>query len=75
MSEYVYSPHINVRSITFFENLDADGNGTGTPAARLSLFGGVLTLQTWGDLKIIARTVAALWHNSPQEGMAQKDGT
>ena len=46
MSEYVYSPHINVRSITFFENLDADGNGTGTPAARLSLFGGVLTLQT-----------------------------
>ena len=29
----------------------------------------------WGDLKIIARTVAALWHNSPQEGMAQKDGT
>ena len=55
MSEYVYSPHINVRSITFFENLDADGNGTGTPAARLSLFGGVLTLQTWGDLKIIVQ--------------------
>ena len=55
MSEYVYSPHINVRSITFFETLDADGNGTGTPAARLSLFGGVLTLQTWGDLKIIVQ--------------------
>lgn len=52
MSDYVYSPHINVRSITFFENLDAQGNGTGTPAARLSLSGGVLTLQAWGDLEI-----------------------
>ena len=55
MSEYVYSPHINVRSITFFENLDADGNGTGTPAAQLSLSGGVLTLQARGDLKIIVQ--------------------
>ena len=55
MSEYVYSPNINVRSITFFENLDADGNGTGTPAARLSLSGGVLTLQAWGDLRIVVQ--------------------
>lgn len=60
MSDYVYSPHLNVRSITFFENLDADGNGSGHPAARLSLSGGVLTLQTWGNLQIVVQGDAQL---------------
>lgn len=72
MSEYVYSPNINVRSITFFENLDADGNGTGTPAARLSLSGGVLTLQAWGDLRIVVQ--GGMQVQVQQDASAQIDG-
>ncbi|MBV7539621.1 sugar transferase [Acidovorax sp. sic0104] len=29
----------------------------------------------WGDLKIVARTAAALWGSTPRGDMAQKDGT